>query len=300
MSAYIGRFAPSPTGALHFGSLVTALASFLDARHHHGQWLLRIDDIDPLRETPTAAHDIQAVLERCGLEWDGPVLFQSPRRHNYQTAIAQLQLLGLVFYCTCSRKDIEQRLADTDSKAYPGTCRHRLEPPKDSPYSIRLRVPDGQALISFEDRCQGWVEADLNELGGDVVIWRKDDWPSYHLACVIDDAEQQISQIVRGQDLLASTYYHRYLQQCLSLASPAYGHLPVVVNAQGQKLSKQNKARPLSLEQPGGLLWQGLRLLGQAPPKDLQQATPATLLQWAIEHWQWQQIPTDPVHEPEG
>ena len=300
MPAYIGRFAPSPTGPLHFGSLVTALASYLDARYHQGQWQLRIDDIDPLRETPSAADDIQHLLEHCGLEWDGPVLFQAPRRRSYQTTIAQLQQLGLVFFCTCSRKDIEQRLAHSATNAYPGTCRHRLEAPKNSPYSIRLRVPDGEMLIGFEDRCQGWVEADLNQLGGDVVLWRKDDWPSYHLACVLDDAQQQISQIVRGQDLLASTYYHRYLQQCLGLAIPVYGHLPIVVNDQGQKLSKQNKAKPLTLEQPGRLLWQGLQVLGQAPPTDLQQATPATLLQWAIEHWQWQQIPTGPIAEPEG
>lgn len=243
---YRGRFAPSPTGPLHAGSLVAALGSWLDARVHGGTWLVRIEDIDPPREAPGAADDILATLAACGLQSDEPVLRQSERTHAYADALQRLLDAGLAYGCACSRNDAEQaaRVAGLPPGVYAGTCRAgtagRLA------RSIRLRVPDPpDDLIEFVDRAAGRCAQQLAREVGDFVLRRADGLWAYQLAVVLDDAAQGITDIVRGADLLDNTPRQIWLQRCLGLPTPRYMHLPVVTNAQGEKLSKQTGARAL-------------------------------------------------------
>lgn len=281
---YIGRFAPSPTGHLHLGSLFTALASYLDARAHKGLWKVRMEDIDPPREMPGAADSILRTLEHYGLHWDGEVWYQSRRHAVYEEAVQQLLARGEAFYCTCSRKDLQQLNTDT----YPGTCRGCRVPPT-SPAAIRLQVDD-RPLI-FDDALQGHQCFNLQTDGGDFIIRRKDGLYAYHLAVVVDDAAQQITHIVRGIDLLDSTPRHLLLQQRLNLPIPHYAHLPVLVNEQGQKLSKQTFAAPVPLTDPVPWLFACLQALGQQPPEELRQARRDELLDWGIRHWSLDQVP---------
>jgi glutamyl-Q tRNA(Asp) synthetase len=243
---YIGRFAPSPTGPLHIGSLVAAMASYLDAKVRHGQWLVRIEDVDGDRNVAGADEHILASLQRCGMQWDGDVTWQSRRTDLYRQAL--LQLGDLVYPCGCSRKEIadsQLSLSGRQAQAliYPGTCRHGLAPGK-SARALRLKVPQHpHCVVSFDDRWAGHVGQDLTDDVGDFVIKRADGFWAYQLAVVVDDGAQGITDIVRGADLLDSTPRQLYLQQVLGLPRPTYLHLPVVVNESGEKLSKQTGAQ---------------------------------------------------------
>jgi glutamyl-Q tRNA(Asp) synthetase len=242
---YIGRFAPSPTGPLHIGSLVAAMASYLDARAHHGQWLVRIEDVDGDRNVAGADEHILASLRRCGMQWDGDVTWQSRRGALYEQAL--LRLGDLAYPCGCSRKEIadsQLSLSGRQAQAliYPGTCRHGLAPGK-SARALRLKVPRApHCVLSFDDRWCGHVAQDLTDDVGDFVIKRADGFWAYQLAVVVDDGAQGVTDIVRGADLLDSTPRQLYLQQALGLPRPTYLHVPVVVNALGEKLSKQTGA----------------------------------------------------------
>lgn len=250
---YTGRFAPSPTGPLHAGSLVAALASYLDARAHHGRWLLRIEDIDEARTVPGAAEDIIDTLAAFGMRPDGEVVWQSKRKPLYEAAFEKLG--SHVYPCACSRKEIADSrvaLAPDGAAIYPGTCRHGLAPGR-QPRAWRLRVPDHHdpsAWIRFDDRWQGKVEENLAEAAGDFVLRRADGFWAYQIAVVVDDADQQVTDVVRGADLLESTARQIWLQQLLGIPTPRYLHVPVVVNELGEKLSKQTGALALDMSRP--------------------------------------------------
>jgi glutamyl-Q tRNA(Asp) synthetase len=247
---YRGRFAPSPTGPLHFGSLVAALGSYLDAKAHGGEWLVRMEDIDTLRVAPGAADDILRTLERFGLEWDGPVLYQSSRLAAYEAALEDLRAGGLVFACGCSRKDVGDR--------YPGTCREGACGRLDR-LSWRLRVTD--EVVEFADRRLGPQSQNVEEYVGDFVLKRADGLYAYQLAVVVDDAYQGITDVVRGEDLLDSTARQILLQRALRLPQPRYLHLPLALNSANEKLSKQTGAAPLDPNRTEVLREQALVLL---------------------------------------
>lgn len=278
---YRGRFAPSPTGPLHFGSLVTALAGFLQARTRGGKWLLRIDDIDPLREQPGAVDAIRAVLGRCHLRWDEEPIFQGRNLEAHRAACEKLMDMGLAYRCTCSRKQV-------GASTYPGTCREAHRPARGR-FSVRVRV--GSDSLSLSDPIQGVQDWNLQSEGGDFVIWRVENLPAYHLAAVVDDAAAGITEIVRGADLLDSAPRQRHLQALLELPQPAYFHLPVAVDASGQKLSKQNLAPDIGKSAATHALVAALAWLGQAPPRSLRRAIPAEIIEWAIAHWEPSAIP---------
>lgn len=282
---YRGRFAPSPSGPLHFGSLVTALGSYLQARCQQGEWLLRMEDIDPPREQAGAADAILHALEAYHLYWDGTVLYQSTRHEAYEAALTQLTENHYSFFCSCSRKSIA---ASGGGHIYPGTCRDGL-PPGGIPRIVRVRVPNRHD--AFTDALQGQVKSNLQTDSGDFVVRRADGLYAYHLAVVVDDAWQGITDIVRGTDLLGATPPQRYLQQCLGYPHPQYTHLPLAVNQQGQKLSKQNLATAIDTLHPGATLNKALAFLGHPPPAELQGAGPALLLSWATAHWNLQNVP---------
>jgi glutamyl-Q tRNA(Asp) synthetase len=281
--AYTGRFAPSPTGPLHFGSLVTALASFLDARAHAGRWLLRIEDIDPPREVRGAAASIARQLDTHGLHWDGEILYQSRREAHYRAALHQLAAEGLLYHCDCTRERL-QRLGGN----YDGICRHRVltgPDPDGSGFSIRIRTSDA-AEIHFTDCLRSRaVTINLDRTGGDFVLRRRDGLFAYQLAVAVDDAAQNITHVVRGNDLLESTPRQIFLLRALRLPVPAYGHVPVVVDAAGRKLSKQNHAPELDREHARDNLYQALMWLGQNPPAEVADADVTELLSWASQHW---------------
>jgi glutamyl-Q tRNA(Asp) synthetase len=255
---YRGRFAPSPTGQLHFGSLVAAVGSWLCARHAGGEWLVRMEDIDPPREVPGAAADILAALPAFGLVADAPVLFQSQRTAAYDEAFAALRAADLVFPCTCSRS----QLAASGGIHRDGHCIDGSHADREPAW--RLRVSDVE--IGFDDALLGPQRERLRETVGDFVIRRADGFYSYQLACVVDDAFQGITEVVRGQDLLDSTARQIWLQRCLGLATPAYRHLPLVHDKAGNKLSKSSHAWPLDPGEPTPALRRALAFLGQALP----------------------------------
>jgi len=286
---YRGRFAPSPTGPLHFGSLVAAVGSYLDARHHHGEWRVRIEDIDPPREVPGAADGILKTLEAFGLEWDGPVSYQSQHGDRYEAALEKLERFGSLFGCACTRKEIpDSGLNGAGIAVYPGTCRGGL-PPGRTARSLRVRVDD--STIGVQDRLQGYTRQSLPGEVGDFVVRRADGFIAYQLAVVVDDGAQQISHIVRGADLLDSTPRQIYLQRLLGLPTPDYLHLPVAVNGAGEKLAKQTRAREVSPEHADRILLDVLRFLHQELPESSDDATPEELLQWAIAHWDVRSLP---------
>ena len=289
-----GRFAPSPTGPLHFGSLVAALASFLEARSHGGEWLLRIEDVDAPRSAPGAADAILQALDRHGLHWDGPVWYQSRRRDCHETVLEHLLRTGLAYPCTCTRRELADHSirARDGSPIYPGHCRGGIRRP-DRPAAIRLRVAD--ARLAFHDAVQGPYEQHLGQEVGDFVIRRADGLFAYQLAVVVDDAAQGITQVVRGSDLLDSTPRQIHLQSLLGLPAPAYAHLPVAVDRHGHKLSKQTGAAPLDLDRPGLALMAALHFLGQYPPLALKGEPPAAILAWARAHWRLERVPAIPT-----
>lgn len=281
-AAYVGRFAPTPSGYLHFGSLIAALASYLDARSVGGRWLLRMEDLDPPREVPGAQAAILQTLEDYGFEWDGALVRQSERLGLYGEVVEHLLERGLAYACTCSRKRLEGF-----SGIYPGFCREAGRPPHDA--AIRLRVP--ARTYAFVDRVQGAFAQQLAREVGDFVIRRRDGLYAYQLAVVLDDAWQGVTDVVRGADLLDSTPRQLYLQELLGLSRPRYLHVPLIVQPDGHKLGKAYRSPPLPAEQAGPLLLRALRALGQRPPAELGKARPRQLLDWAIAHWDAGGIP---------
>jgi glutamyl-Q tRNA(Asp) synthetase len=286
---YRGRFAPSPTGPLHFGSLAAAVGSYLDARSHGGEWLVRIDDLDLPRVVAGAADDILRTLEAFGLEWDGEIVYQSRRGEWYRAALAELERLGAVYPCACTRKEIADSIVGSDGAAvYPGTCRAGLAPGKTA-RAVRLRVDDAQ--LEFADGVQGDVGQRLDREVGDFVIRRADGLFAYQLATVVDDGAQGVTHVVRGSDLLDSTPRQIYLQRLLNMPMPEYVHLPVAVNARGEKLSKQTLAPAVTAVCPVLVLHEVLRFLGQQVPEEFLEADLGTLWRWAAENWRRDRVP---------
>jgi glutamyl-Q tRNA(Asp) synthetase len=282
--AYRGRFAPSPSGPLHLGSLFTALASFLEARSQGGEWLVRIDDIDPYRTLPGAADRILSSLESLGLTWDRSVVHQSHRLERYRAGLDALKDYGLVYACDCSRRELADERTNSSPGVYPGYCRHKRLPHQAANQALRL-ITD-EATVRFDDRLLGPVEQALSRDVGDFIVYRRDEVFAYHLATVIDDAEQGITDVVRGRDLLDSTPRQIYLQQRLNLPTPDYAHVPVLLNADGQKMSKRTLAAEAETRYPGRVLSHLLGLLQHPLPTGMEAAATEEILDWAIRHWQ--------------
>lgn len=284
-SIYRGRFAPSPTGPLHFGSLVAAIGSYLDAKHHHGQWLVRIEDLDTPRCIPGAADSILRTLEAFGLHWDGGTgLYQSQRTAAYDEALHKLQVIGAVYPCCCTRKEIaDSALHGIDGQIYPGTCRNGIPKGRDA---RAWRVRTDNHLVEFDDALQGHINQRLESEIGDFVVKRADGLFAYQLAVVVDDAFQGITHIVRGADLLYSTPRQIYLQRLLGLHTSAYMHLPIAVNAQGEKLSKQTLAPAVTADDAVATLIAVLEFLRQQPSAELRQGCVEEVLRWAAINWQ--------------
>jgi glutamyl-Q tRNA(Asp) synthetase len=297
----IGRFAPSPTGPLHLGSLVAALGSYLFARSAGGLWLMRIDDLDTPRVVPGMADDILATLEALGFQWDGELVRQSERTESYQAALAELERKGMVYPCGCSRAEIA-RIGSAphgreDELCYPGLCRDGL-PAGKMPRAIRVRV--GDEPVAFMDGIMGEVCENLARSCGDFVVKRADGPFAYQLAVVVDDAEAGVNQVVRGADLLLSTPRQLHLQRLLGYPSPAWFHLPLVTAPDGAKLSKRASAVSLAegrdLGREGGaLLLAALRFLGQEPPASMEGASPLEILAWGTAHFNPASIPPRPA-----
>lgn len=283
--SYRGRFAPSPTGPLHFGSLVAALGSYLEARQAGGQWLVRIEDLDAPREVPGAAAAILRSLERLGFTWDEAVLYQSIRAEFYEVALRQLNSLNLTYPCSCTRSELQMLSPaglDGDERRYPGFC--QAEPRRSGgPYAYRFRVPAG--AVRFDDELQGEIAVDLEHSIGDFVVKRRDGLFAYQLAVVVDDAAQGITHVVRGADLLLSTPRQLVLQRALGVPTPHYMHLPLATDTAGQKLSKATRATAID-DMPAELaLWKAATFLGLQPPVELQRASLRELWEWALTHW---------------
>ncbi|OGH00467.1 MAG: tRNA glutamyl-Q(34) synthetase GluQRS [Candidatus Lambdaproteobacteria bacterium RIFOXYD1_FULL_56_27] len=273
----VGRFAPTPSGDLHFGSLVGALGSYLSVKVKGGIWRLRIDDLDQPRVVPGAVDRILVALEQLGLEWDGPVLYQSARLGAYRAGIEALEAQGWIYPCSCSRKDLSATAPQgPEGPIYPGTCRTGMA---GTLRSYRVRT---QGRITWEDGLYGTQALDLNTEVGDFPVCRFDRLPSYHLATVVDEGLDGITEVVRGADLLTSTFRQLYLLDRLGQTRPAYLHLPVAVNAQGEKLSKQTLAPGLKPEQASLELWLGLRFLDLNPPLSLRAAPVKEQLVWGL------------------
>jgi glutamyl-Q tRNA(Asp) synthetase len=289
--AYRGRFAPSPTGPLHFGSLVAAVGSFLDAHAHGGSWLVRMEDVDSERNVPGVDADILRTLEALGFAWEGTVLYQSRRGEAYAAALERLQAEGLAYGCACSRREIADSAGGhgvDGGLVYPGTCRDGL-PPGRAARSWRLRVP--AAEVAFDDRIQGRLAQVLARDVGDFVLRRADGPFAYQLAVAVDDEFQAISDVVRGADLIASTPRQIWLQRCLGFPVPRYAHLPVATNAAGEKLSKQTRAPALVAGREAADLVAALRFLGQPAPRELAAAPVREVWAWAQANWSFAAVP---------
>ena len=303
MTPYRGRFAPSPTGPLHFGSLIAAVGSYCEARTQRGEWLVRMEDLDRSRAAPGAADAILRTLEQFGFEWQGAVMRQSERDPAYQRAIDTLESHGVLYPCACTRREIADSTATfapdrTGERIYPGTCRDGL-PSGRAARATRVRVAG--ETISFHDRVQGSVSQDLERDVGDFVVRRADSPFAYQLAVVVDDAEQRITEVVRGADLLGSTPRQIYLQRLLGYATPSYAHLPAAVNARGEKLSKQTHAPALDTLHAVETLAAALAFLGQSPPEALRRATLREVWQWTDANWVLEKVPrlrAQPARQP--
>ena len=276
---YRGRFAPSPTGPLHFGSLVSAVASYCQARAMGGEWLLRIEDIDAPREVEGASDDIIQTLANFGFQWDGDITYQNQRSEHYREALASLTEKGLLYPCACSRKEISKI---SKPGVYPGTCRDGL-PAGRQARSWRVRIPSGN--IEFNDAILGPRQFAVEQEIGDFILKRADGLFAYQLAVAVDDTLQGITQVVRGSDLLDSTPRQIYLQRVLGYSSPEYAHHPVVIDEHGGKLSKQRQAPALDHRHISADLHRALAFLGHRPPVTLINAEPDNLWQWAFENW---------------
>jgi glutamyl-Q tRNA(Asp) synthetase len=283
-----GRFAPSPTGPLHFGSLIAAVGSYLDARSHGGAWLVRMEDLDPLREQPGAADLILKTLEAYGFEWDGEVQYQSRLGTTYEAALEKLKRDNLLYPCACTRKEIaDSALPGIEGQIYPGICRNGLH----GRTARAWRVRTDMAEIQFEDAIQGRQSQLLERDTGDFVLKRADGLYAYQLAVVVDDAAQGITRIVRGADLLDSTPRQIYLQHLLGMPTPEYVHLPVATNAAGEKLSKQTLAAPLDATAPVPAICKALNFLGQSLDPQLHHAGLDELWRWALDNWRLAAVP---------
>lgn len=281
MPVPVGRFAPSPTGPLHLGSLIAAVGSHLSARSRQGRWLLRMEDIDPPREMPGAGDLILRSLEAHGLHWDGAPLYQHTRHDAYAATLDDLKARGLVYACRCSRRD----LANAGAIDCLGPCRTSAYPDG----AWRLRAPTRP--VDYEDALRGRLRESLADSCGDFVLMRRDGLPAYQLAVVVDDAASGITEVVRGADLLDNTARQHWLQTCLGLAHPRWLHLPLAIGGNGDKLSKQNHAPALDDRRASANLCFALRALGQTPPDDASDARPAELLAWAAARWRERDIP---------
>ena len=282
-TGYRGRFAPSPTGPLHFGSLVAAVGSYLDAKLHNGTWLVRMEDLDVPRSMPGAAEGILRTLEAFGLQSDEPVMYQSHRTSCYEEALSELQTIGAAYPRCCTRKEIaDSALYGIEGPVYPGTCRNGI-PEGRNGRSWRVRTNNDQ--VSFNDMLQGHVSQQLERQIGDFVVKRADGMFAYQLAVAVDDAHQGITHIVRGADLLDSTPRQIYVQRLLGLHTPQYMHLPVAVNEAGEKLSKQTLAAPVDETHPVRTLLRVLDFLRQKPPAELAGSDVSAVLDWAIQNW---------------
>lgn len=288
-SRYVGRFAPSPTGPLHFGSLVAAVASYLEAKRRDGEWLVRMEDIDTPRVVRGAADEILRALAACGMQWDGAIVSQSSRSDAYHAQLHRLRAMGRIYPCACSRREIaDSALSGIEGPVYPGTCRNGLAPGK----AVRAwRINTHGAEVRFNDAIQGPVGQNLEADIGDFVLLRADHIYAYQLAVVVDDAEQGITDVVRGADLLDSTPRQIYLQQLLKSPTPRYCHVPVAVNADGEKLSKQTLAPAIDPARPLPALMRALRFLGQQPPDALANASLRDFWAWAIANWRLDRVP---------
>lgn len=286
MTNYCGRFAPTPSGPLHFGSMVAAVGSYLDAKSRGGLWALRIDDLDAPRIAAGATAAILRCLEQFQMHWDGAPVLQSARIAAYRDALEVLRTKERVYPCGCSRKEIGEGSAG--ALVYPGTCRNGMGPGRE----LRAwRVRTDGVVIAFQDHLQGRVEQNIDAETGDFVLYRADGVFAYHLACVIDDCAQGVTHVVRGADLLPSTPRQIFLQQLLGLPTPEYLHLPVALSAAGEKLSKQTLAQPVQAERAETILIDVLRFLNHAPPEDLQRSNLSELWSWAVAHWRRDRLP---------
>lgn len=283
--AYVGRFAPSPSGPLHFGSLIAATASYLDARHQNGQWLVRIDDIDRPRVVSGASQQILQTLEAYGFQWDGEIVYQSQRLSLYQDAITQLTAQNHAFFCDCSRKQIFQR---QPQGLYQGFCRQR-QLGDDAKHALRFAVPHHS--LHYQDLIQGNVIIDPQTELGDFVIRRADGVMGYHLVCAVDDLAQGVTHVIRGCDLLVSGFAQRLVSQALASRELIYGHHPLAMSRDKIKLSKSAHSPAIDPQNAPATLWCVLSFLNQQPPLELQTSTLAEVWQWAITHWSLTAIP---------
>jgi len=288
---YIGRFAPSPTGPVHYGTLLAATGSYLQAKKNRGDWLVRMEDVDVTRKVEGSDHEILHTLEAFGFEWQGAVMYQSEQNEHYQQALQRLIDQSLIFPCICSRKI----LAASGCDVYPGTCRAR-ELPEEKEHALRLLAKD--ITIEFDDIVMGRQIQNIAEQCGDFVIRRRDGLFAYQLAVVVDDYLQGITEIVRGADLLDSTARQIYLQRLLGYPTPAYCHLPLAVNADGSKISKSEGAMKVDIKNRGKLLISVLGFLGQNPPADLSRSNIEDIWSWAVAHWDIRKIPSKTHIQP--
>ena len=285
---YRGRFAPSPTGALHFGSLIAAVGSYLEAKSHNGEWLVRIENLDKPREVPAASHKILRVLEIFGMEWDHEVIYQDQRKDVYENVLTMLSKRGLTYPCNCTRKEIaDSSITGVSGQIYAGTCRDNVRN-KNSPGAVRIKTDNN--IIEFEDTLHGLISQRPKNETGDFILRRSDGIYAYQLAVVADDAAQGITNVIRGADLLDSTPRQIYLQKLLGYSTPTYMHLPVAVNNQGEKLSKQTKTALLDISSPVKQLIEAVNFLGQEPPIELLRDNVSSFWKWAIVNWHPEKI----------
>jgi len=287
---YRGRFAPSPTGPLHLGSLVAAMASYLQASVNDGEWLLRIENIDPPREVPGATQSIIQSLQAHGFAWHGDILYQQDNDPVFRDAVQALLDRQLAYACICTREQVRATArVGKSGPIYPGTCANKqLDATGAAPTAIRVSTADANA--AFEDGLQGHVESDLATQIGDFIVRRKDGLIGYNLAVVVDDHHQQMTEIVRGADLLDFTPAQIHVQRLLGLDTPRYVHIPVLINPDGSKLSKQTGAPPLDDLRAAENLFEGLRLLRQQPPTRLANAPVDEIWAWARKHWRMENL----------
>jgi len=282
---YIGRFAPSPTGPVHIGTLIAAVGSYLQAKTNNGEWLIRMEDVDTTRKVEGSDIEILDTLEAFGFEWDGEIIYQSTQNRHYEKALEQLIALSLVFPCTCTRK----QLTSSNSSIYPGTCRNKTLPNNDE-HALRLSARN--ITIEFDDLVMGKQSQNIAQRCGDFVIKRRDGLFAYQLAVVVDDALQNITEIVRGSDLLDSTPRQIYLQQLLGYPTPAYCHLPLAVDNDGNKISKSEGATKVDIKNREKQMCDVLEFLGQNPPAGLSDSNINDIWKWSIDNWNINRVST--------
>jgi glutamyl-Q tRNA(Asp) synthetase len=279
---YRGRFAPSPSGSLHFGSLIVALASYLDAKKNKGLWLVRIEDIDPPREKEGASDHILKTLDALGLHWDESIRYQSQQTDIYRDVLNELGKQKLSYYCQCTRADIKKR-----GGIYQQYCRHLAHPNNNA----ATRVINNNALSFYVDLIQGNVQCNLELAQEDFTLVRKDGLFAYQLAVVVDDIDQNINHVIRGCDLLEPTARQLSFFALLKKKAPQYGHVPLAISVDGYKLSKQNRSPAIDISKPQSSLLAALNFLGQLPPSELINGTVSEIINWGINHWSITKVP---------